>query len=402
MRFIYNQYPGNIKDKRFFILVFFILTFLFSCKKHTVEDSIQHPDTSDTIEGFLRTETTGSGYRAVAYNKNYSLKWQKDLSGEYFQKPVLYKGMLYFSSGYSLTVINAGDGVEKWSIDNSFGYFANLSFRNDTIFYNHFNTNFAFIEASNALTGEVYWQVPFQDVYDYGWGSFIEGNTFYFISADRNIKSHVNAFDIAAKHIIWQSPISYSHGPLFSCNNNSFGIIDHIDHLGNEGDLYLINKTSGQFQWNKTRVNPRLPNFYDNLVICNPVRFSLADPGLIAFDSENGDIRWSRFEYVYIVANVISGNNIYIAGLNASDGESLLFCADLVTGNIIWTRKMDPMYNKLIVFDNVIYANIEPFATIPPNASGTVSFDSKTGAMIDSAKIGPNIMILTSSGRLIK
>ncbi|MEP7372084.1 MAG: PQQ-binding-like beta-propeller repeat protein [Chitinophagaceae bacterium] len=393
--------PLKKTEQKLLFILFFIPLFVFdSCKKNTADDVIIPTPTPDTIESFLRTETTTPGnYRAIAYNKNYSVKWQKDLSGEYFQKPVLYKETLYLSSGNSLTAVSAVNGEKKWGLDNSFGYFGNLSIRNDTIYYNHFNNTTAFIEACNALTGELYWSVPFQDVYDYGWGSFIEGNTFYFISADPAIRSHVDAFDITTKQITWQRGINNSHGRLFSAGK-SFGVINQVDFFGKEGDYYSFDKKNGQVNWSKTNVTLNSPDFYDNLIICNQPLVSYGDPGLVAFDMESGQTKWSRYPNLNIASKTIAGNTIFIAGYYDFN-KPVFFCADLITGNVTWTRTIDSMYNSLLVFDNVVYANIEPYATVPPNASGTVSFDAKTGVMIDSVKIGPNLMILTSYGQLI-
>jgi|GEM_PF-1902901 len=376
----------------YILLTSSIVLLALSCSKDNNQPAPDTQKESEVAKYYIRTENPSFGsYRAYLYNLDYSLKWKVDLSGQYYLLTSVANQTIYFTSDFAITAVNIETGTTRWQVAGASGYFSNLAIRNDTLYCTRFATNTSTVQARSALTGELYWSVPLGTVSSSLTPGQLDGDHYYFIAGA------LQSFNLGTRKSEWQKVVSPSITIPFAIVHNHIILLRPVDISGN-ADLYSIDKGTGYVNWNRPDASGGFW-MYKNYIIS---KNAASDQGLIAFDTATADIAWKRFNKTLISAADMAGSRAFIAGYHNPNG-AVFFCADVITGDTLWKRPLtNLMFDKLLVVNNVLYANVNPFSVTPAPASGTtMSFNAQTGALIDSAKIGPDLMVLTASGKLL-
>lgn len=411
------------------------LLLIAACKKDPKDtnNGTNPPNDNEQIGNYIYTERyqdtnrTSGGF--VSYvnikvlDKNYNKLWEKRLSSFYSTILMLRKGTLYIASDKSLYATDLKTGAFKWSNENTFGYFAQLAERNDTLFYVHADT-YSTVAATDALTGNQLWEFNLPDGYGYTGEGILDSNTFYFNSIPASGCSHINAFDISQKRMRWESPCTGTGGGLFSTDKGLYFLSNDYQQSAS-GKIISINKADGNLKWEVGNIE--IPgatykmnalNKNDLIILHNYDYDRSGQGGLKAVNAVTGAVTWTRFLDYSVMSSYLYDDKLYFTGFEKIQaGGFYLVCSELSTGNIIWKHLFTKgelsinTFTNLLVYNNTVYGDYTNNMA-NGNNDAIMSFNAGTGAVTDSAKIvsgnGPysystsSLFIVNSSGELIR
>jgi len=206
---------------------------------------------------------------------------------------------------------------------------------------------------------------------------------------------YLYAFDIWKKEVKWKTLVDYE-SKIYYDKDGLF-----VSYNG----LSSFDKSTGNLLWSKS-ILLYTPSEYPGITtpavgnyILGSVQNYTTGRGIAAVNKKTGAIDWTRYDQVDVTAHAGYGNQFFIDGYE-NFNQPLFASADIATGKELWRRTTELQFDKLIVIDDVVYADVNMWAS-PTRKGTTISYDAKTGATIDSAKIGEGIMVLTKDGKLL-
>lgn len=116
---------------------------------------------------------------------------------------------------------------------------------------------------------------------------------------------------------------------------------------------------------------------------------------LIFLDTSTGEYI-NSFEYTKNNPSVLYGNYFYFCECNLSPKYSTLYCYDITTGSMVWSKKYDDMY----IYDVVIAVPDDIPYLIVNDYNKCYSFDVSSGDIISQAEFERGISILSTTKNL--
>lgn len=364
-----------------------VLLLLIGCtKSNSSPDSVASQNAGEELRYFLRLEHPSfTSYRVIVYNPDYSVRWQRDLAeGNYFP-PIADKQTIYIGSGYSMNAFDIETGAVKWHAFGK-GYYSNMAIGKDTLYSYRVLSSPGAIEARSAITGDLYWTLPFD-----GGGSGVvnaiaDSNHYYFTSG-----GVFTSLNLSTRQPDWQRSVATSSP--FTLLNGSIILTAATGASQNQNDLYLLDSKTGQIKWNRSSVEPGY-GFSNNYIVC--INGSL-DQGLIGFDTAAPDRRITQFVKTQVTGFQLNGNQAFVIGYYQSNSP-VLFSAGLQKGDTIWRHPAGFFdVSNLLLVGKTLYATASPSLGV----FTTISMDAATGKTLDSGKIDAGIMVLTKSGKIL-
>jgi outer membrane protein assembly factor BamB len=284
---------------------------------------------------------------------------------------VLYQGKIYTGSRSSLFCLDAGDGTVQWELERNddvqshLSVFAGVLFAGDdskefyavrpddgsviwSVFLNgdvrsapaykdgivYISDDAGAVYALNAADGSVVWA---EDLSANGVTMALVDDVLYFLSSTANPggSQSIAAHRIADGSLIWRTNVN---GFAF----NSPAISGNTLVMGTDGNVYGLNRTTGDIIWN-TEVATALVFRGSPAIVAGKVYIGNGTnaPGVIAaylarMDLGTGEVDWTitisgqnRFG---IRSSVVVGQNVVIA---VADQAGLL-AFDTETGDLLW------------------------------------------------------------------
>ena len=241
------------------------------------------------------------------------------------------------------------------------------------------------VYALDAATGELLWSFKTGDVIRST--PTVTGGAVYFGSND----NHVYALDAATGELLWSRDTGgwVQHSPVVSGGAVYIGAVGDVGH-----SIHALDTASGEQLW--VAEKPYLLNPESAPTVAGGKVYGLSGFGeFYALDASTGELAWS-FEVSLGAESpptVIEGV-VYLTSVNTA------YALDEATGELIWeysTERYPARDFPALVVDGVYYLSPDDYLYALDAASGETLWSYQGSAMIDTAPIVSNGLVLFGS-----
>jgi len=325
--------------------MFFLVMFLFSCKK----DKLKEPEIPEVPELKLKDRVyIGSSdnnfYALNATNGNLIWKYTaKDFS---YSNPIVVGETVYAGSiDGNMYAFDAIDGRVKWKFFTATVGIESSPAVSDGIIY--FGSNNGSFYALNATTGELKWKMETSKNVS---SSPLVANDIVYFGSSNGIMYAVGA---KTGSLIW----SYQTGGMIV--QSSPALSNGVVFIGSrDGYLYALNASNGSLKWKYStngisleQANPIVNNgmvyfggWYD---VSN---FNIAG-SLLALDEVSGKLKWESLKGIGIGGRLLVLNGLLY--VSADDGYFHAFNA--LTGVELWSKNILPNGSGAAGADGLVF-----------------------------------------------
>jgi outer membrane protein assembly factor BamB len=383
-------------------------------------------EVSEFLHALLYQDTTpsGIGYPSYmnlrAYDKNYNKLWETKVDCALLLSMRLANGMLIVSENKSLFGIDVETGQIRWQNLNTQGYYVQLAFVNDTMYYIHADQK-TYLEGALVSTGKVFMQVPLPQTGPNAGDGVIKSDTFYFQHGSPC--STVSAFDLKSNQVVWRSNCgAIGVGSIRDFAGNNLYIGHGYTVNDDKFTLASLNATNGNLNWTVpgmhrfgTYQNPSLNQTQLAAVVDS--NYSTCLSGINPVDGSN---TWKNFYHFSFAGPMkVDDAKIFFSGYpperpNAYD----IVGADISNGALLWRHSLplssdhNVRTSGLCVCSNKLYCVFQPvYSGVQSPSYDIVSLDMRTGKTVDSTRfqtaplsyraMGADLYIVTRTGKLI-
>lgn len=291
--------------KPYLALVFFLCTFLYSCKKDSISNEPADPDVDLPVKEKDATHvvTTHSGTVTV-YSPDLKLKWQKHFSG--FKQLLPVRDRLLMTTHDKFICTAAETGSVLWTIP------ANLD---DGLPYKHagrvyLTSAYGYFYEINMATGsrtELPGQGPALSRVYFG------DSILYYLTLTPLAAYHLTAIDTAKGEVKWTTANGYN---IVGSSAMHFTKDIFITRAGNS--FYAINTHTGMPVWNIEDY------YYEDEIISDKVMYAPRSimGGIDAIDIATGKMEWQSYDFaprITLIKDLFIHNNEL--GFSVSDSN---------------------------------------------------------------------------------
>jgi outer membrane protein assembly factor BamB len=180
----------------------------------------------------------------------------------------------------------------------------------------------------------------------------------------------ISAIDINNFNIIWEQEIGVgSSSPLIKGDNI---------YIGSNNGLFAFNKKTGEIVWENNFVSiSTKPAYSGNNLFCGS-----NDGNMYAFNSQNGDLKWTyQTDYEIYSSPIIKDNCLYFG---SNDG--FFYAVNIENKELIWKYKTDGPIDSspVIINDDIVFGSWDSNLYSLNLLNGRLNWKFSTGWGIDS------------------